>query len=106
MSELRPWLDERRPPAPPELRSAVDTAVEMSLEGAATPGFPDALTDATRQRLEEAFARPGRVRESAFALLTADALLTYASEAALEADDPDAALRELLSALLEATDRP
>jgi hypothetical protein len=43
------------------------------------------------------------VRESAFDLLTADALLTYACEAALEAEDPESTLQVLVSGLLEAT---
>jgi hypothetical protein len=51
-----------------------------------------------RDRLEAALARPGRVRESAFRLLEADALLTYACEAALEAEDPAGALRRILLA--------
>lgn len=40
-------------------------------------------------------ARPGRVRESAFELLVADALVTYACEAALESDDAVKALGRL-----------
>ena len=39
------------------------------------------------------------MRESAFRLLEADALLTYACEAAVEAKDPDAALRRILVAI-------
>jgi hypothetical protein len=39
------------------------------------------------------------VRESAFRLLEADALVTYACEAALEADDPESALRRILSVI-------
>jgi hypothetical protein len=46
-------------------------------------------------------AHPGRVRENAFHLLAADALLTYACEAALESDDPEAALLRSLEAGLE-----
>jgi len=49
--------------------------------------------------LDAARARPGRVRESAFRLLEADALLTYACEAALESGDPEAALRRILSVI-------
>ncbi|MDF2697623.1 MAG: hypothetical protein K0S65_6006, partial [Labilithrix sp.] len=41
-------------------------------------------------------ARLGRVRDSAFRLLEADALLTYACEAALERDDPETALQRIL----------
>jgi len=39
---------------------------------------------------------PGRVRESAFDLLAADALLTYACEAALESPDPEGVLGAIL----------
>jgi hypothetical protein len=41
-------------------------------------------------------AVPGRVRASAFHLLAADALLTYACEAAMEEADPRAELLETL----------
>ncbi|MGD8730192.1 MAG: hypothetical protein PVF90_10835, partial [Gemmatimonadota bacterium] len=56
------------------------------------------LTHAALARLDEARARPGRVRESAFRLLEADALLTYACEASLETRDPAGALRSILAA--------
>lgn len=52
----------------------------------------DRLTRAARDRLDRARARPGRVRASAFELLVADALVTYACEAALETEDPSTAL--------------
>ncbi len=66
------------------------------MQGAA---LADALTEAGRRRLDDARARPGRVRASAFRLLEADALLTYACEAALESDDPATALRRTLAAV-------
>lgn len=49
--------------------------------------------------LERARAMPGRVRESAYHLLTADALLTYACEAALEDADPEGTLARILGAV-------
>jgi len=58
----------------------------------------DVLAAEARTRLAEARASTGRVRESAFRLLEADALLTYACEAALESEDPEAALRGILAA--------
>ncbi len=58
---------------------------------------PGDLLASARAHLDQARARPGRVRESAFDLLTADALVTYAAEAALESDDPESALRGLLA---------
>lgn len=75
----------------------VPTAV-MSLDGwlAPSPGTSDdrvsALTDLAVGALGSARARPGRIRESAFDLLAADALLTYACEAALESADAEASL--------------
>jgi hypothetical protein len=47
--------------------------------------------------LRRARMRPGRVRESAFALLTADALLTHACEGALELSGREVALLRLVS---------
>ncbi len=55
-----------------------------------------ALAASARIHLDAARLRPGRDRGAAFELLAADALLTYACEAALEADDPDAALSALI----------
>lgn len=46
--------------------------------------------------LDRALENPGRVRSSAFELLTADALITYACEAALETDDPEGAIESLV----------
>ncbi len=54
------------------------------------------ITRLARTALDAARAQPGRVRESAFHLLAADALVTYACEAALEEGDPPAALRTIL----------
>lgn len=92
MSGLEPWLALRRPEPPSDLAGA--------LRAAAAPGARvEALTEAGLARLDDARARPGRVRESAFRLLEADALLTYACEAALETDDPDAELRRILQVI-------
>jgi hypothetical protein len=55
------------------------------------------LTAAAGRALEAARRHPGRVRDSAFHLLAADALLTYACEAGLESDDPGVALQRILS---------
>ena len=49
-----------------------------------------------RKSLAAAVARPGRVRESAFELLVADALVTYACEAALETERPVEALERIV----------
>lgn len=85
MSDVQAWLADRSPPPPPDLAAALQQHAS--------------LTEAGMSRLNSARARPGRVRESAFCLLEADALLTYACEAALESDDPEAALRRILSVI-------
>lgn len=88
---LQAWLAERRP------SSSVPLAGWTSRAPSHTEIPPiRSLTTLGRQALETALARPGRVRESAFELLGADALITYACEAALEADDPDASLTWIL----------
>ena len=57
--------------------------------------------ETAREALDEARSPFGKVRESAFSLLEADALITYACETALEADDPGGALRKVLAAVVE-----
>jgi hypothetical protein len=57
------------------------------------------LAAAAFRALREAAERPGRSREGAFALLAADALLTYAVEEAADAPDPGRALEDLLLAV-------
>ena len=103
MSEVSGWLDGRTPPPPPELRQALDAALGGPASAGGAPASAlDALGRGARACLEASISRPGRVRESAFDLLTADALLTYACEAALESDDPESTLQGLVSGLLEA----
>jgi len=89
VSDPSAWLGSRRPEPPGELADRLGTAPGTS---------PDELAEAAVEKLSWVLTRPGRVRESAFLLLEADALLTYACEAALESDDPEAALRRILSA--------
>lgn len=91
MSSIEAWLAERSPAPPPSLASALRI-------GSAKGPADRALTEAACARLDEARARPGRVRESAFRLLEADALLTYACEAALDAEEPESALHRILVA--------
>jgi hypothetical protein len=91
LSSVRMWLSSRRP-APP-------TALAVWLgrhepQGLPTPGL---LAAAGLEALARVKARPGRVRESAFELLGADALLTYACEAALDLEDPLRGLESLLA---------
>jgi len=74
---MRSWLD-------------VDEAPELPLW--------EALMRSGLASLDHARAVPGRVRESAYHLLRADALLTYACQAALEERDPGATLARILEA--------
>lgn len=90
MSEVRSWLEERRPLPPEDLAARL-----VTLEVEDGP-LVTSLTNAARGSLDQARVRPGRVRESAFRLLEADALFTYACEAALETSDPAGVLESIL----------
>ncbi len=94
MNGIEHWLARRRPEPPDELADALRESLREvgKVEGATE----DALGEAGLWRLEEARMRLGRVRESAFHLLAADALITYACEAALESDQPQDALFRIL----------
>jgi len=89
---IRVWLEARRPAAPADLIGAmVDARSPASTADVRTVLGQAALSDLARAR-----ARPGRVRASAFHLLAADGLLTYACEAALDENAPAEALRQVL----------
>ena len=85
MSDLKTWISQRRPISPLELGPCIAasgvTAVSASV-----------ITKIACDALSQARLSPGRVRNSAFQLLTADALLTYACELALDTEDPDLVL--------------
>ncbi len=89
MSDIRTWIETRRPPAPMDLGRWLHADAESG-------SMTERITFLARTALDEARAQPGRVRESAFQLLAADALVTYACEAALEEANPPAALRTIL----------
>lgn len=99
--DLARWMVDRRPGAPRQLAerlgAEVDGAAPSDGEGEGRGTWTPVLSELARLRLDDARARPGRVRDSAFDLLVADALLTYACESALDAEDPDAALLELFA---------
>lgn len=97
MSPTDAWLARRTPPPPRDL--------VPWLEGPDADGVLETLLLRARRALAAALAAPGRVRESAFHLLAADALFTYACEAALEDADPDRALRDVLTAAAAPDDR-
>lgn len=114
---LRVWLEGRSPRPPEDLSTRLLDRLEASSTtdagraregglGAHGPGTGegtvDGLLEAARSALASAVSRPGRVRETAFELLVADALVTYACEAALETEGPEEALAAIL-AIWEAT---
>ena len=82
-------MEARRPAAPMDLGPWLRTDDESG-------SMTERITRVARAAIDQAQARPGRIRESAFQLLAADALVTYACEAALEQGDPPAALRAIL----------
>jgi uncharacterized membrane protein len=75
------WLDERRPVPPPALRARIDAALADSL-GADERGAYEACLRAGEQVVESLLRDNATSRESAIDLLAADALVTYAFEAA------------------------
>jgi hypothetical protein len=75
------WLNRRQPPPPYDLERRLARAVERTNSSA--EGTPDLLADAALESLASA-AHAGSDRTAANDLLTADALLTYAIEAATE----------------------
>lgn len=91
MTDLSGWLDTRRPPPPASLRRAVDAAMAQWLAepaGRADAGagaLVDRLAGAGLAALRRIAAAPS-TRSRAIELLAADALITYACEAAVEAE--------------------
>lgn len=88
--DTREFLASRAPAAPVPL---MDWLAGCPLDGGAPA---DALLAGGLRALDASRAAPGRVRSSAFHLLAADALITYACEAALEMEDPRASLEGIL----------
>ncbi len=77
--EVLAWLDARESPPPPELRQRMAEA----LANVKSETVPGALAEGALACLEATVARPEE-RASALDLLAADALLTYALEAAAD----------------------
>lgn len=99
--EFLPWLREHGAvPGSEGSRKREDAGDDPPRE---VEGGGDDVGDVSRalearglDALLRALEAPGRVRESAFRLLAADAYLTWASEALLDLDDPEAALEDLV----------
>ncbi len=82
---------------PPELLGWIERYGEVGLEAG-----EDALTEGAFRALDRATTGPGRARETAYALLAADALMTEAVDRLLAGEDPRARLRELVERLASA----
>lgn len=115
---LRVWLEGRSPRPPEDLSTRLLERLEASSTADAgragegglgvdgpemDEGTVEGLLEAARSALTSAVSRPGRVRETAFELLVADALVTYACEAALETEAPEEALGSILAVAAEET---
>ena len=87
---LSAWLESRVPAPPPALLARVEQALGASL-GASASTAPDECVRAVVRLLEPLLEREGAGRECALDLLAADALVTYAFEAASgDVDELDA----------------
>lgn len=93
MSALDRWLDARRPKAPDELAESLRAGLDRS-DGAGP--IVERLTRGALGHFELMSLEHGKVRDDAFHLLAADALITYACESALETDDVEGALTRIL----------
>ena len=82
-SDVLAWLDARAAAPPPELRERMAAA----LAAVTSETVPGALAEAALSCLQATMAAGGE-RASALDLLAADALLTYALEAAAEMKSP------------------
>lgn len=95
------WLDRVEPPVPGSFRKWLeppDVGGGAPLAGDGSAGTlppADRLEEAGLAALDRAIRPAGRERGGAFDLLAADAFLTWAAEAALEEEDPEARLDAL-----------
>ena len=81
--QLRSWLDSRGEAAPPALSARIARLVAAHPEWEEMP-IPEALLVASELLMAEVMAAPEKDRGTALDLLTADACVTYAFEAAAE----------------------
>lgn len=80
---LSAWLDARRPAPPARLRARIDAALGDALSNDAS-GAAEACLRAGERLAHELLRENATSRDSALDLLAADALVTYAFEAASE----------------------
>lgn len=90
-TSLGSWISSRNPPAVMPLARWTDTG-----EVAGAGDRPGILVELATSALRSALELPGNEREGAYHLLAADALFTYACEAALETEDVEGALLSIL----------
>jgi len=92
------WLSKRSPAPPEELASAIRDALKARNITSDAP-TPTELLETAQSILEKVLKTECETRESALALLTADALVTYALEVANEAGQlagfPEQAMKSL-----------
>lgn len=77
------WLHTRTPQPPHALTARLDVLVENAT-GCAAANVPEALLNAGERIIADLLRPEGSSRDSALDLLAADALMTYAMEAAAE----------------------
>ena len=93
----RQWLRERSPRAPASLERRVDGFLQED----GSVRF-SAFMEGAESALERVLGDPSiRDRESAYDLLAADALLTYACETVLSEEDPASSLEEILRRVVQ-----
>lgn len=80
---VKEWLDARNPSGPAALRARIDDALGAAANGESATTASACLA-AAETIVEELMLRDCTSRESALDLLAADALVTYAFEAASE----------------------
>ena len=83
---LAGWLDARTPSPPAALRDRIDAVLKDDLERDSADLFDTCLA-AAEQLVRRLLSEDATARESALDLLAADALVTYAFEAASEQPD-------------------
>lgn len=87
------WIEARTPPVPG------DFAEWMRPGSPSASAGPESLFQEAEAALSRSLAPEGRPRGGAFDLLAADGFLTWACEAALEAEDPSSTLEEFIRQL-------
>ena len=83
---LGDWLTSRTPPPPPALAERLASLLRSD-DPVSAAEIPDRCLEAAERLLVDLMESAGASRDAALDLLTADALVTYAFEAA--SDEPD-----------------